>query len=115
MVKYSSLPGSSVYTTYMQTYEKFIDKLPDFFRDKDGKVVIIQPPNVPLSLWIILTAISWLAADEYTFVIKLTAQLVLLLWSGFEVFNGASPFRKVLGAIVLVYLFGSLLLRILSI
>ncbi|HSX23574.1 MAG TPA: hypothetical protein VLE74_00530 [Candidatus Saccharimonadales bacterium] len=77
-----------------------VDKL---FRDKDYKFAILQVPNVPLCLWAaaalgahFLPQASWRHASGWV------ATLALLIWSLLEIYNGASLFRRLVGAGVLL-------------
>lgn len=76
-----------------------------FFRNpKTGEVVIAQFPNPPLWLYLVATAArlvfdpSGTAAD----VLSIVAGVGLVTWAVLEVGRGDSPFRRVLGAAVLV-------------
>lgn len=80
-----------------------------FFRNpKSGDVVVAQMPNVPL--WLFLAATAARALLHPTGAagtgISIVAALSLAVWAVLEIARGESPFRRVLGAIVLV---GSLL------
>ena len=75
------------------------------FRDRrTGRVVIAQWPNLPLSLFLAATAIRLLAhpAGTAATVLNAAAALTLTWWAVDEVARGLSPFRRALGALVLV-------------
>lgn len=63
-----------------------------------GRVVIAQWPNAPLWTWMVatgahvVTGVGWLSW---------VASAALVVWGALEVWSGASPFRRVLGAAVL--------------
>jgi hypothetical protein len=77
--------------------------LDGFFRDKDGNVVIIQPPNLIISTWA-LASISKLVfpTGSINGGLDFIATIALFIWAGAELFIGDSGFRRTLGAIVLV-------------
>lgn len=86
-----------------------MDKLKNFFHriffSKDGKLVIIQRPNLPLLLWFITAIISNLLNEGETksiFIWISTASLII--WSILEIISGANYFRKCLGIIILLIL-----------
>lgn len=73
------------------------------FRDRrTGRIVIAQFPNITLSVWIIATALRWLAHGTADTVLSVIAALALVLWAGDEIVRGVNPWRRFLGAIVLV-------------
>lgn len=74
-----------------------------FFRDKDGKVVVGQKPNIFIIVWAvcsILNLCSYNRAVSKTLFI--TGTLSLVIWAVLEVGWGASYFRRTLGTLVLV-------------
>lgn len=79
------------------------------FRDKNGKVAVLQLPNLPLIIWgagtvgTRLLPPRWQAASGY---IALGA---IIIWAGMEIMAGSSLFRRVFGgAILAVVLLGRL-------
>ncbi len=78
------------------------------FRDSKGKIVIAQPPNLPLIVWI---AASLLKLVVTTGKINLGLELVafgsLFTWAWEELFQGVNYLRRALGLIVLVGLIAS--------
>jgi hypothetical protein len=72
------------------------------FRDrKTGRIVIAQFPNIPLAVWIIATALRWLAHGTTNTVLTVIAMLALTLWASDEIIRGVNPRRRSLGALVL--------------
>lgn len=67
-------------------------KVSNFFKDKNGKVVIAQFPNWPL----VLAIIFWILKFPLGVIIS------LIYWSYLEIVSGVNTFRKTLGIIVLV-------------
>lgn len=75
----------------------------DFWRDKNGKVVVWQMPNVFLIGWAVLTFASILVSGKTAVNTLSWAGLAsLVVWSLLEILKGANYFRKLLGLIVLV-------------
>ena len=75
-----------------------------FFRNPaTGKVVIFQWPNLPLAIYLVATLVRVLfhPAGTAGTVVTVIATVAILWWSGDEVLRGESPFRRVLGAVVL--------------
>ena len=71
------------------------------FKDKDGKVVIGQTPNVPVVLGILLIALTWQITEEpLNTILRVMGSLFLLYWAYLEIAQGVNTFRKVLGAVV---------------
>lgn len=77
--------------------------LDGFFRDKNGNIVIIQPPNLIISIWA-LASIAKLVfpTGSINGGLDLIATIALFIWAGAELFQGDSYFRRTLGAIVLI-------------
>jgi hypothetical protein len=71
-------------------------------RDRRGRLAVAQWPNAALGVW--LTA-RVLERTELTFPDDATLRGIgtgaLLVWALDELLRGASPFRRVLGAVVL--------------
>ena len=85
-----------------------------FFRNPaTGDVVVAQWPNVPL--WVFLVAVMvrrlFHPHDALGTAVSVVGTVALLVWAGLEVVRGDSPFRRVLGAVVLVWTVVGLLLR----
>jgi hypothetical protein len=73
-----------------------------FFQNSDGDVVIIQPPNLLLSVWLVLSITNALFLHDKPAAIPILATATLFAWTYNELRAGDSPFRRVLGAVVLV-------------
>lgn len=73
-------------------------------RDEGGRLTVIMWPNAALSVWIVAALLKMV--DVFPAVSPTTlgqvAQGALIAWSLDELIRGASPFRRVLGAVVLV-------------
>jgi hypothetical protein len=71
--------------------------------DKNGNIVLWQAPNLPLWGWFVFMALSKLLGHG---TLKTTTGYLsfvfLVIWSALEIAQGASYFRRFLGAIVLI-------------
>lgn len=73
-----------------------------FFKDKHGKVVIWQMPNVLLWIWIVLIIAERLASHSRLGEgLSSLATVVLFCWAYLELTDGVNLFRRCLGAIVI--------------
>jgi hypothetical protein len=85
----------------------FVDWL---FRDRTtGKIVIGQFPNIPLFVWLVATGLSVVTSGTLQTILGYVAIVALLVWAGDELLRGVNPFRKLLGAGVLVWTLHSLI------
>ncbi|HEX4904339.1 MAG TPA: hypothetical protein VFU93_02725 [Acidimicrobiales bacterium] len=89
------------------------DGVTRFFRNPDtGQLVIAQRPNLPLAIFLVATAVRIVADPDGTAgdVVSVIGTVALGWWGVDEVVRGDSPFRRVLGCVVL----GLLVLRLLT-
>lgn len=75
-----------------------------FFKNKHGKISIVQWPNIFVLAWVGLSGLSKVANDDISPCIALLATLSLAIWAYLEITAGISPFRRVLGAVVLTFI-----------
>lgn len=82
-----------------------------WFRSSDGSLTLAQWPNAALWVWIVALVLGRfdLSATHAT-AVDGVRHGALLVWALDEVVRGASPFRRVLGAVVLVAQVTSLVL-----
>ena len=76
-----------------------------FFRNpRTGEVVVAQPPNAPLLVWLATTVLRLIFSPEGVLgtALAVVATVSLVIWSLLEIAKGDSPFRRALGAVVLV-------------
>jgi hypothetical protein len=71
----------------------------NFFKDKHGKVVLVQPPNLPIIGWFGFSVINFFVHSPQ---LAWLATALLFTWAFMELYLGASHFRRLLGLIVLV-------------
>jgi hypothetical protein len=82
-----------------------------WFRSSDGRLVLWQAPNPALSVWIVTAAIGLLdLSASHATVVAGVRHGALIVWALDEVVRGATPFRRVLGAVVLIGQIASLTL-----
>ncbi len=85
-----------------------------FFRDPDtGDVVVVQPPNLPLWVFLVATAVRLVLHPHGGIgtAVSFIGTAGLLVWAVLEVARGDSPFRRVLGGLVFIGTLIGLLLR----
>jgi hypothetical protein len=85
-----------------------------FFRNPNtGEVVVFQMPNIPLWVFLAATAARLLFHPHGAVgtAISIVGSVSLIVWAGLEIARGESPFRRVLGAVVLVAVVVGLLIR----
>lgn len=83
------------------------------FRSREtGKVVIIQPLNIPLGVFFVAAAIRRFAGLEGTArtAVEVVAFASLMWWAIDEILRGVNPFRRLLGAVVAAVTVAGLLL-----
>lgn len=82
--------------------------LSDLFKDKQGHWAILSKPNIPLITWFVSWVLSHiLPYGTWNFVAALVAFGALFTWAWLELFQGASLFRRALGAAILILLIHS--------
>jgi hypothetical protein len=80
--------------------------------DRDGRVVLVQPPNAAITVWLVSVVVgrTSLLHGERATALTWVGRGALVVWALDEVVRGASPARRILGAVVLavqlVHLFG---------
>ena len=76
-----------------------------FFRNPEtGQVVVVQMPNIPLWLFLAATVARTLVHPKGAAgtALSIVAAVSLAVWAVLEIVRGDSPFRRVLGAVVLL-------------
>jgi hypothetical protein len=76
-----------------------------FFRNPaTGDVVVFQPPNAPLWVFLAATAVRLLFQPHGTVgtAVSILGTVSLVVWAGWEVARGDSPFRRAVGVLVLL-------------
>lgn len=76
-----------------------------WFRDENGDLVVAQPPNLPIIVWVVARVLEMLVhggRPERLF--DTLAFGALFTWSWLELFHGDAYVRRILGAVVLAVL-----------
>jgi hypothetical protein len=76
--------------------------LKKFVSNKDGKVAIVQSPNLPIIGWFMSLVVAQFLNTGYlkTGLLSLSSAFIFL-WAYLEIVQGASYFRRLLGLIVM--------------
>lgn len=83
------------------------DALRRFVSDRHGRVVIAQWPNAPLIGWAVFALARALVEERWRPFFGFLSGAALVTWAYLEITQGDSPFRRVLGAVVLLMLVAS--------
>lgn len=72
--------------------------------DRDGQVVVAQWPNAALWVWVLalVARLAGFLGDSNQDLLSGIGRGALIVWGLDEVWRGASPIRRVIGAVVLV-------------
>lgn len=73
-----------------------------FLSDRHGRIVVAQAPNLPLVTWALMAAAAYLATPRWVPYFAFLSGAALVTWAYLEIRCGDSPFRRVLGVVVLV-------------
>jgi hypothetical protein len=75
-----------------------------WMRDHNGALALARWPNPALAVWLIAVLIGWtgLLGSARSATLAGVGRGALVVWALDELVRGASPFRRVLGAAVLV-------------
>ena len=79
------------------------------WRDKHGRLALVQWPNPPLVIWIVLSILAKLTHGITKADFSAVGSAFLFVWAYKEITEGESHFRRFLGAAVLVLLIHSLI------
>jgi hypothetical protein len=80
------------------------DWLDKFTRNKEGQVVLWQPPNIPLIAWVVFAVISKIASGNLAELAQFLSTAFLFTWAYLEITEGDSSFRRVLGVLVIAWI-----------
>lgn len=73
-----------------------------WFRSPDGRLTLWQFPNPALCVWMMALVLDrFELSDTHADAVDGVRRGALLVWALDEVVRGASPFRRLLGAVVL--------------
>ncbi len=80
-----------------------------WFRSPDGRLTLWQFPNPALCVWMLALVLGrFELSDNHANAVDGVRRGALLVWALDEVVRGASPFRRLLGAVVLAAQLASL-------
>jgi hypothetical protein len=81
--------------------DNWFDRL---FRDRNGNIVIGQPPNLPIVVWAIASILQLIFTSGIVHTgLQTIALMAIVFWSLAELFQGVNYFRRGLGLIVLIW------------
>lgn len=83
------------------------------FRDRrTGAIVLAQWPNPPLLVFLVATAVRLVFSPSGAVgtAVSVVGTIALVWWAGDEILRGVNPFRRLLGAVVLVAIVVGLLI-----
>jgi hypothetical protein len=75
------------------------------FRNRvTGRITVAQFPNLSLGVFLVAVVVRWVASPtgSAATAVDVVATAALVWWGGDEVLRGVNPFRRILGAAVLV-------------
>jgi hypothetical protein len=73
------------------------------FRDSNGEIVIAQPPNLPIIVWLTASLLKFIFPSGAINVgLDVVAFGSLFTWAWLELFQGVNYFRRTLGLVVLI-------------
>jgi len=77
-----------------------------------GSIVVAQRPNAPLVVFLVATVVRVVVSPSGAVgtAVSIVGAVALVWWAGDEIVRGVNPFRRLLGAVVLV----GLVVRVLS-
>jgi hypothetical protein len=80
--------------------------------DKDGHVNVAQWPNPALVVWLVAVVVGWsgMLGSDRSATVAAIGSGALVAWALDELVRGASPVRRIIGAVVL----GAQLVRLLG-
>jgi len=93
------------------TTNKSSRRRPDFpspqwwIRDSEGNIVVAQAPNAAILVWLATVLLGWtgLVDGATATTVRDAGRGALAVWALDELLRGASPVRRLMGAVVLVY------------
>ncbi|MFN8655219.1 MAG: hypothetical protein U0105_02670 [Candidatus Obscuribacterales bacterium] len=74
----------------------------EFFKDKQGNIVIAQRPNAPLRIWYAASVVRAVSRGPIRRGAQTVATGALVVWACEELFDGDSPFRRTIGFLTLL-------------
>lgn len=80
-------------------------------RGRDGRITVAQAPNPAIAVWLATVVLGWtgVPGDATERQVHDIGTGALIVWGLDELVRGASPFRRLLGALVLAFQLARLL------
>ncbi len=76
-----------------------------FFRNSEGKIIIIQKPNLPIFIWTLASLLKLVfTTGRINLGLEAIAFASLFSWAWGELFEGVNYFRRGLGLLVIIAL-----------
>lgn len=75
-----------------------LDKI---FKDKNGRVILGQKPNLPLVVWFASLILQKVSSDNLQSLYELISFGAIFTWAWLEIFQGVNYFRRILGLVVM--------------
>jgi hypothetical protein len=86
-------------------WKKIVAAVNGFIRDKHGRIMVWQTPNLPLAGWLLcMIAARFIHPGQIRTTLEFISTAALFTWAYLEITQGASYFRRTLGLLVLVSL-----------
>jgi hypothetical protein len=80
-----------------------VSRLDTFFKDRSGRLVLWQAPNPAIWVFLAVAVLRRTPYDGRDSELRWIGAGALIVWGLDELIRGASPFRRLLGAIVLAW------------
>ncbi len=75
-----------------------------WFRDSEGRLAVAQLPNPAIAVWLVAVVVGMFdLSATHAATVDGVRHGALLVWALDEVVRGSSPFRRLLGAVVLAF------------
>lgn len=82
-------------------------RAPSIVKDKNNQVVLFQQPNLPIIVAAISFVVGHLLSGSLSNIFLALAFGAFFTWAWLEVFQGATPIRRIMGASVIILLLAS--------
>jgi hypothetical protein len=87
-----------------ESLENFKNKADAWTRDKRGRVVMFQAPNLAIKVGIVALLLAWPFTGRWQHLATMVSFGAFFTWAWMEVFQGASKFRQGLGVLGMLLL-----------
>ena len=89
------------YTTLLKMLD-YINSFTKLFKDRKGKIIVWQTPNIPLIGWALFSVLTHvLPVNKWQIAVGYISFGFIFTWAWLELTQGASYFRRILGIVVL--------------